>query len=74
MTLHEILEEVRHVSCYCGATEDTPCACRTGGYHLARAVHAHSAHRISRQDLKDLIVDQDVLAGCTVVLDPEVAA
>ena len=72
LTLPQIRDEARHVSCVCGAPADRPCDCHTGGVHYARLVRAQTAGWIGLEDLADAIHD-DVFTGRDV-FDPDGAA
>ena len=51
---------VRSVGCECAAKVGAPC--RLGGDHLARYVHAEKAGAISREELKTVVSELDVIA------------
>ena len=63
LTLPEIRDEARHVSCVCGAPEDKPCDCRTNGVHYARLSRACAAGVISLADFADAIHDDTYGGG-----------
>ena len=62
LTLPQIRDEARHVSCVCGAPEEQPCDCCTGGVHYARLSRACACGVITLADFAAAIHD-DLFSG-----------